>query len=209
MITIKEIKVNLILLEQALRTAISANKEKNIIGIRGMITKFQSMINWSIGYDVPESKEHNIKIVLDQCSNLIARYSQLKDMSQVFEYDRLKKECGLLLDSLGDLKAEFDTYKDFAKSDLKALFYKIAEEYQQENDRMSATTAEKKAEFDDRYMVAKEEYKLYLKYANILKVKFDVMRDVHQAIIQSVSTGRVGMIKESYTDNGGREAISG
>lgn len=161
------------------------------------------MIEYSIGYDIPENKERDIHLVLDHCKSLIARYSQLKDMSQVFEYDRLKKECGIILDTLGDLKAEFDTYKDFAKADLKTLLYKIADEYQQqEGSRMSATVAEKKAEMDDRYIVSREQYKLYLRYANIIKTKFDVMRDVHQAIIQSVSTGRVGMIKESYNDNG-------
>lgn len=208
MITPKEIRVNLVLLEKALEESISSNKQKNIAGLRGMIVKFNSMLNSSIGYDVTEEKERDIKTVLDHCKSLITRYSQLKDMSQVFEYDRLKKECGMILDTLGDLKAEFDTYKDFAKADLKALLYKIADEYQQEADRMSATTAEKKAEFDDRYTVAKEEYKLYLRYASIIKTKFDVMKDIHQAIIQSVSTGRVGMIKESYVD-GGREVIGG
>lgn len=208
MITTKEVKVNIYLLQKALDSAIETNNEKNIIGLRSMITKFQAMHDWSIGYDISEEKENNIKTILDHCHNMIVRLSQMKDMSQIFEYDRLKKECALILDSLGDLKAEFDTFKDFAKTDLKALFYKIADEYQRENDRMSATTAEKKAEFDDRYTVAKEEYKLYLRYANILKVKFDTMKDIHQSIMQSVSTGRVGMIKESYTDNG-KEAVGG
>lgn len=203
MYTVKELKVALVLFNSAMKEAVAKNIEKSIFGLRGMIAKTNAMIEYSIGYDITEEKERAIHQTLDHCKSLIIRYSQLKDMSQVFEYDRLKKECGMILDTLGDLKAEFDTYKDFAKADLKILLCKIADEYQQQDGaRMSATVAEKKAEMDDRYTVSREQYKLYLKYAAIIKTKFDVMRDVHQAIIQSVSTGRVGMIKESYNDNG-------
>lgn len=213
MLTLTEYRVIKILAEERfdkIKKKVSDKLDKNYIGLKTLVDKASKIISFALGniYHVPEDKESKIDWVMKASQELGERYSKTRDMSLTFEYDRMKKENGMILFLLGDLKAEFDTNKDFAKSDLKVLLYRISEEYRKEDPKMSVTMADRKAELDNRYLLAKEEYRLYLTYANTIKTRYEVCKDLGQAILQSVSTARVGMVQESYNDNGGK-AIDG
>lgn len=154
----------------------------------------------SFGYEIPEGKQKWIQTVVDDVRKLAERYSQCKDTSLIFEYDDMKKKCALLYCYLEGLRAEFDAGRNEIKEDLHILLAKIAEEYQTENPSLSNTAAEKKALMDDRYTMARTETNLYIRYANMIKGACNTADKLGSFFMQSVSLGRVGMVKESYQE---------
>lgn len=58
--------------------------------------------------------------------------------------------------------------------------------------------AERKARVDPRYESALEDYREFTKTTNVMRNKLNTMKDIHDDIRQSVSTGRSSIIKEGY-----------
>lgn len=174
---------------------------KNIEKINVMIEKCEKMENCNFKYSISPGRQTWIETVIERFNKLSERYGGTKDMSLIFEYDEMKKECQMINNYLADLKAEFEANRDAAKADLKLYLYELAEEYMKDNPSMSNTMAEKKAEMDNRYLLIKEEYRLYIKWANLVKFKQERASSLESLLMQSVSTGRTGMVRDSYTAN--------
>lgn len=214
-IEISDTQVNVIqyLIEEELeRQRSRANRnEKNIIGLENLNKRIEIAKEsnrgddpYDLGFSVNDMEERNIDYVMRESSECIRDYAKTKgQMSLMSEFDDIKKRAASTTAMMCDLKSNLGTNVDFAKNKLKCIYATIVEEIMREN-KTSITMAERKALIDSRYVVANEQLRVYTRYANDVKSRYEAFRDIQQSVIQSVSTARIGMIRDSYQDIGGQ-----
>lgn len=185
--------------------------EKNIYGLKGIITSidFANESNrgddeYDLGFALNDDEKRNYEFLMDSSMSIIREYEKTKgQMSLMYQFDDLKKDASVILAMMGDMKASLCTNVDFAKNKLKMIQARIVEEIIKEQ-KTSNAVAERKALIDSRLIIANEQYRLYSMYAAKIKARYETFCDAYQSIIQSVATARVGMIRDSYQDNGGK-----
>lgn len=185
--------------------------EKNISGLNNLIGKIgiaeesnRGDDSYDLGFSVNDTEERNIEYVMKASDTNIREYASTKgQMSLMPKFDDIKKESAIVMAMMADLKANLSTNADFAKDRLKSIYARIVEEIIKEN-KTSNAVAERKALIDARYIIAKEQYRIYMRYANMIRYRYEAYRDITQGVIQSVATARVGMIRDSYMDDGGK-----
>lgn len=185
--------------------------EKNISGLNNLLGKIgiaeesnRGDDSYDLGFSVNDTEERNIEYVMKASDTNIREYASTKgQMSLMPKFDDIKKESAIVMAMMADLKANLSTNADFAKDRLKSIYARIVEEIIKEN-KTSNAVAERKALIDARYIIAKEQYRIYMRYANMIRYRYEAYRDITQGVIQSVATARVGMIRDSYMDDGGK-----
>lgn len=185
--------------------------EKNISGLNNLLGKIgiaeesnRGDDSYDLGFSVNDTEERNIEYVMKASDMNIREYASTKgQMSLMPKFDDIKKESAIVMAMMADLKANLSTNADFAKDRLKSIYARIVEEIVKEN-KTSNAVAERKALIDARYIIAKEQYRIYMRYANMIRYRYEAYRDITQGVIQSVATARVGMIRDSYMDDGGK-----
>lgn len=184
---------------------------KNITGLNNLLGKIEIAEesnrgdnNYDLGFSVNDAEERNIDYVMKASDASIREYASTKgQMSLMPKFDEIKKDSAIVMAMMADLKATLSTNVDFAKDRLKSIYARIVEEIMKES-KTSNAVAERRALIDSRYIIAKEQYRVYSRYANMIKYRYDAFRDITQGVIQSVATARVGMIRDSYMDEGGK-----
>lgn len=214
-IEISDTQLNVIqyLIEEELeRQRSRANRnEKNIIGLENLNKRIEIAKEsnrdddpYDLGFSVNDMEERNIDYVMKESSECIRDYAKTKgQMSLMSEFDDIKKRSSAAIAMMCDLKSNLGTNVDFAKNKLKFIYAMIVEEIIKEN-KISISMAERKALIDSRYVIANEQLRVYTRYASDVKSRYEAFRDILQSIIQSISTARIGMIRDSYQDIGGQ-----
>lgn len=208
-----ELKVLKYLINKEIKrqTADPNPNEKNISGLNNLLGKIsiaeesnRGDDSYDLGFSVNDTEERNIEYVMKASDTNIREYASTKgQMSLMPKFDDIKKESAIVMAMMADLKANLSTNADFAKDRLKSIYARIVEEIIKEN-KTSNAVAERKALIDARYIIAKEQYRIYMRYANMIRYRYEAYRDITQGVIQSVATARVGMIRDSYMDDGGK-----
>lgn len=185
--------------------------EKNISGLNNLLGKIgiaeesnRGDDSYDLGFSVNDTEERNIEYVMKASDTNIREYASTKgQMSLMPKFDDIKKESAIVMAMMADLKSNLSTNADFAKDRLKSIYARIVEEIIKEN-KTSNAVAERRALIDARYIIAKEQYRIYMRYTNMIRYRYEAYRDITQGVIQSVATARVGMIRDSYMDDGGK-----
>lgn len=120
------------------------------------------------------------------------------DMGMINEYDRLKKEVGVIQDRLGDIEGQLRAAGEVIKKELDIITDRIKEDLLDREMAKSNAEAERKAKVDPRYEVALGDYKEMLEVIYTTRNKYSTIDSVHDDLRQSVSTGRNSIIKEGY-----------
>lgn len=180
---------------------LSENHEntKDIKFINRLADKFKLYKDYKIGIRLNEYQNKRCLALIAEASRIVREYGKFAgDMSLINEYDRLKKESAVISDSIGDIEGQLRADLENAKKQLEIVLDRIKDDLIENDMARSLAEAERKARVDPRYESALEDYREFTKTTNVMRNKLSTMKDIHDDIRQSVSTGRNSIIKEGY-----------
>lgn len=144
---------------------------------------------------ITEQDVKEINNVLNDLQKIIERYTNMSDISNLEEYDKIKREMTAKLQYLSTYKDIFYDEVNYLEDVLKKqIRIKLAMEIKT-SDGISFTQADKVVENDARYTVLRDQVYDIKKMASKIKTKYDFYMKTWQMVFQSVSTAS----KEKYT----------
>lgn len=148
---------------------------------------------------ISREKKQRVVYLIKEGTRIIKDYSGYAgDMGMINEYDRLKKEIGVIQDQLGDVEGQLRAAGEVVKKEFDIVADRIKDDLLDRGMAKSNTDAERKARIDPRYEVALGDYKEMLEVIYTTRNKYSTIDSVHDDLRQSVSTGRNSIIKEGY-----------
>lgn len=167
---------------------VKLNKLKNISNNLTELSKVNVKIT------ISEDDIKNTNKLLEELKKLTDKYSKMSDISDVNQYDELKKLMSSKLQTLSTYKDIFLNESTYLEDYLKKEFrVKIIQEMM-ENDtdvngkKVSFTQADKLVDIDSRYLLVKEKVRKVESLANSIKTKYLFYLQLWQLVFQSVST---------------------
>lgn len=168
--------------------------------ITNIVDKLKIYNDFRLESRVTPAKKQRCINLMKEASRIIEEYAQYAgDMGLINEYDRLKKESGVILNSVGDAEGQLRADQESAKRELDVILDRVKEDLLENEEAKSNAEAERKAKVDPRFMIALEEYRDCIAVGNVMKNKFKVLDGVSDNIRQSVSSARTSIVKEGYT----------
>lgn len=170
---------------------------------RALINSIHNKAATDMEYRLPSliSKERKricIQLIMEASKVIKDFAGYAGDMGMINEYDRLKKEVGVIQDRLGDIEGQLRAAGEVIKKELDIITDRIKEDLLDREMAKSNAEAERKAKVDPRYEVALGDYKEMLEVIYTTRNKYSTIDSVHDDLRQSVSTGRNSIIKEGY-----------
>lgn len=170
---------------------------------RALINSIHDKAATDMEYRLPSliSKERKricIQLIMEASKVIKDFAGYAGDMGMINEYDRLKKEVGVIQDRLGDIEGQLRAAGEVIKKELDIITDRIKEDLLDREMAKSNAEAERKAKVDPRYEVALGDYKEMLEVIYTTRNKYSTIDSVHDDLRQSVSTGRNSIIKEGY-----------
>lgn len=170
---------------------------------RALINSIHDKAATDMEYRLPSliSKERKricIQLIMEASKVIKDFAGYAGDMGMINEYDRLKKEVGVIQDRLGDIEGQLRAAGEVIKKELDIITDRIKEDLIDREMAKSNAEAERKAKVDPRYEVALGDYKEMLEVIYTTRNKYSTIDSVHDDLRQSVSTGRNSIIKEGY-----------
>ncbi|MCA9749043.1 MAG: hypothetical protein KC414_08050, partial [Romboutsia sp.] len=138
--------------------------------------------------------------VISELEIITNAYTRLSDISDVEQYDNIKKQMTSKLQYLSTYKDMFlneSSYlEDYLKKELRTRLIQDIMENDKDinNKKPSFTQADKLVDIDSRYLLVKEQVTRVSNLANTIKTKYDFYMKFWQMVFQSVSTAS----KEKY-----------
>lgn len=174
--------------------------EKTSFEYNKIYEKIKISLEYKLSTRMTPAKKRRCEELVKTASALILEYSGYSgDMGMINEYDRLKKEIGVICDSIGDVEGQLRADCEAAKRQLDVILDRIKDDLLAHEEAKSNAEAERKARVDTRYESAMEDYRVLCKYTNVIKNKFKALSDTRDDVRQSVSTARNSIIAEGYT----------
>lgn len=170
---------------------------------RALINSIHDKAATDMEYRLPsliskEKKRICIQLIMEASKVIKDFAGYAGDMGMINEYDRLKKEVGVIQDRLGDIEGQLRAAGEVIKKELDIITDRIKEDLLDREMAKSNAEAERKAKVDPRYEVALGDYKEMLEVIFTTRNKYSTVDSVHDDLRQSVSTGRNSIIKEGY-----------
>lgn len=170
---------------------------------RALINSIHDKAATDMEYRLPsliskEKKRICIQLIMEASKVIKDFAGYAGDMGMINEYDRLKKEVGVIQDRLGDIEGQLRAAGEVIKKELDIITDRIKEDLLDREMAKSNAEAERKAKVDPRYEVALGDYKEMLEVIYTTRNKYSTIDSVHDDLRQSVSTGRNSIIKEGY-----------
>lgn len=185
------------LIKQALgKTQDEVKKNK----LESILTKVDRLGENPVRVTIKEQDITETNKVIEELEVITNNYSQLSDISDVNQYDTIKKDMTSKLQYLATYKDTFlneSSYlEDYLKKELRGrLIQDIMENHKDVNNKKpSFTQADKLVEIDARYLSIKEQVTRVSSLASMIKTKYDFYMKFWQMVFQSVSTAS----KERY-----------
>lgn len=176
-----------------------AGDEKEMMLINSIHDKAVTDMNYRLPSLISKEKKRRCVQLIKEGTRIIKDFSGYAgDMGMINEYDRLKKEIGVIQDQLGDVEGQLRAAGEVIKKELDIVTDRIKEDLLDRELAKSNAEAERKARVDPRYEVALGDYKEMLEVIFTTRNKYSTIDSVHDDLRQSVSTGRNSIIKEGY-----------
>lgn len=173
--------------------------ERSKKGLEGVLQKLEFAINDDIGLYLSKDDIRQIDEVVAQADYILEEYGKCEgDMIHIERYDSLKKKASPLLSTMSYFFLSMDARYEFYDKKIKSLLIKIALDIKTKGDAKSLTEAEKMALIDPRYDLAISNAEEYKKQMAKLQSRYRALDKVYNGLVQSISSGRVGMIRDSY-----------
>lgn len=173
--------------------------ERNKLGLETVLHKLEFAINYDLGLYLRKDEVKQIDEIVSQADYILQEYGKCQgDMIHIEQYDTLKKKASPLLSTISYFFLSMDAKYEFYDKKLKSLLIKIALEIKGRGDAKSLTEAEKLALVDPRYELAISNAEEYKKQMAKLQSRYRALDKVYNGLVQSISSGRVGMVRESY-----------
>lgn len=176
-----------------------AGDEKEMMLINSIHDKAVTDMSYRLPSLISKEKKRRCVQLIKEGTRIIKDFSGYAgDMGMINEYDRLKKEIGVIQDQLGDVEGQLRAAGEVIKKELDIITDRIKEDLLDRELAKSNAEAERKARVDPRYEVALGDYKEMLEVIFTTRNKYSTIDSVHDDLRQSVSTGRNSIIKEGY-----------
>lgn len=173
--------------------------EKEMALINSIHDKAVTDMNYRLPSLISRDKKRRCIQLITEGTRIIKDFAGYAgDMGMINEYDRLKKEVGVIQDQLGDVEGQLRAAGEVIKKEFDIIADRIKEDLLDSGMAKSNAEAERKARVDPRYEVALGDYKEMLEVIYTTRNKYSTIDSVHDDLRQSVSTGRNSIIKEGY-----------
>lgn len=167
-------------------------------GLRAIIDKCNEGDN-EYSLRLHKGKKATIEEVIGIADAMIGSYhAMMGDMSNIEGYDSIKKQCVAVMSSLGDIVSEMSAMVDLYEDKLRQYRDEIACGLVAAGEK--ATMSDKIARSDPKYKRALIDYSEYCVVRNRVLNKLKTVDALHKSVVQSLSTARVTMIKDSYNE---------
>ena len=178
---------------------VNMDDKKSMLMAQSIIDNCDECLKFKIGTIVTDTKKRRCIELLKAASEITKEYAQYAgDMAMINEYDKLKKECAVIADSIGDVEGQLRADSEAAKRGLDVVLDRIKRDLIDRGEAKSNAEAERMARVDDRYNVAMEDYRELCSVTYTMKNKFKNLVDTRDDLRQSVSTSRNSIIAEGY-----------
>lgn len=157
------------------------------------INQMQTILAYRLGVYLYPEYEQKVRKLLQMVEDLHQEYIHSNPVD-FFTLDRLKKESGILMSSLGDEAGKLKSIANKCESYRTALRLQIKKQLISEG--TGPTNAEQDSKMDPRYLIGVEEISRIEELSEKVFNKFQTWKRIHQDINQSVSTSGVQMVIE-------------
>lgn len=169
---------------------------------RDVLCKMEACQEFKLANMLKDEEKQCIQKIIDDCTKLTLEYSNINDLNQIVEYDKLLKKSVALHSYLGNLYAIYSVKADMAFKELDVILNKVLIDIMDNDDEISKTAAEKQAKVDERYTFAFGQYGTLKTYAAMLQREYETFARVVGAIGQSISTAKKEMITQTLNNQG-------
>ena len=146
-----------------------------------------------------KDKKAYIDNMIDIADTMIGSYHKMMgDMSNIEGYDSIKKQCVAVMSNLGDIVSEMSAMVGLYDDKLRQYRDEIACGLVASGEKVGM--ADKIARSDPKYKRAFIDFADYSIVRNKVLNKLKAVDALHKSVVQSLSTARVTMIKESYNE---------